>query len=112
MVVCRPAVQSAQEIQDRIALSAGSVSTAVNALCDDGLLERVVQSGKRRIYYRLSAEGWESVVAARLRAVTEARQVADRALQASGGEADDRLRALRDTSARVEAGMAELLRRA
>jgi DNA-binding transcriptional regulator GbsR (MarR family) len=109
MVVCRPAIQSAQQIMDELALSAGSVSAAVNALRDDGLLERVMRSGERRVYYRLSAQGWERVLQARFRTVGAVRQAAERALQESRGEADHRLCELRDTYARVEAGMAALL---
>jgi DNA-binding transcriptional regulator GbsR (MarR family) len=111
MVVCRPALQSAPQIMDQLALSAGSVSTAVNALHDNGLLERVARAGDRRAYYRLSAQGWENVLEARLRTLGEVRRAADRALQAARGQADDRLWELRDTHARVEAGLAELLRR-
>jgi DNA-binding transcriptional regulator GbsR (MarR family) len=109
MVVCRPATQSAPQIMDELALSAGSVSAAVNALRADGLLERVVQTGDRRAYYRLSAHGWESVLQARFRALGAVRQAAERALHESRGEADQRLSELRDTYARIEAGMAALL---
>ena len=109
MVVCRPAIQSAQQIMDELALSAGSVSAAVNALRDDGLLERVIRAGERRVYYRLSAQGWESVLQARLRALGAVRQAAERALQESQGEEDHRLSDLRDTYARIEDGLAALL---
>jgi DNA-binding transcriptional regulator GbsR (MarR family) len=109
MVVCRPAAQSARQIMDELALSAGSVSAAVNALHDDGLLERVTRAGDRRVYYRLSAQGWESVLQAHFRALGQVRMAAERALHGSRGEADDRLSELRDTYARVEAGLAALL---
>ncbi len=109
MVVCRPPVQSAQQIRDALSLSAGSVSTAVNALHDDGLLERVNRPGDRHVYYRLTAQSWGRVVEARFQALIEVRRAADRAFHASRGEADHRLRQLRETYARVEAGLAELL---
>jgi DNA-binding transcriptional regulator GbsR (MarR family) len=109
MVVCRPPVQSAQQIMDALTLSAGSVSAAVNALHDDGLLERVNLAGDRHVYYRLTPQGWGRVVEARFQALIEVRRAADRALRASRGEADHRLRQLRETYARVEAGLAELL---
>ena len=109
LVVCQPPAQSAQQIMDDLALSAGSVSAAVNALRADGVLERVMRAGDRRAYYRLSAQGWESVLQARLRALGAVRQAAERALQESQGEEDHRLSELRDTYARVEAGMAALL---
>lgn len=109
MVVCRPPVQSAHQIMDALVLSAGSVSTALNALHDDGLLERVNRAGDRHVYYRLTPQGWGGVVEARFQALIEARRAADRALQAARGEADHRLRQLSETCARLEAGLAELL---
>jgi DNA-binding transcriptional regulator GbsR (MarR family) len=109
MVVCRPAAQSAQQIMGELGLSAGSVSSAVNALHGDGLLERVTRPGDRRGYYLLSAQGWESVLEARFRGVGDVRRAADKALRASRGEADYRLCALREIYARVEAAMVDLL---
>ena len=109
LVVCQPPAQSAQQIMDDLALSAGSVSAAVNALRADGVLERVMRAGDRRAYYRLSAQGWESVLQARLRALGAVRQAAERALQESQGEEDHRLSELRDTYARIEDGLAALL---
>jgi DNA-binding transcriptional regulator GbsR (MarR family) len=112
MVVCQPTVQSAQQIMSELRLSAGSVSGAVNALHDDGLLERLMRSGDRHVYYRLRPQGWEEVLEARFRNLGEVRRTAERALRASRDEADPRLRALRDIYGRVELGVAQLLRRA
>jgi predicted DNA-binding transcriptional regulator len=111
MVVCTPGVQSAQQIMEELRLSAGSVSTAVNALHDNGILERVVRAGDRHVYYRLRAYAWENVLEARFRTIGEVRRAADRSLRASGGEADQRLRDLRDLCGRVELGLAEILHR-
>jgi DNA-binding transcriptional regulator GbsR (MarR family) len=111
MIVCQPAVQSAQQIMEELSLSAGSVSTAVNALHDEGLLERVTRTGDRHVYYRLRAQGWDRVLKERFRSLGEVRRAADRALQASGGEADQRLHELRDLYGRMESGLSELLAR-
>jgi DNA-binding transcriptional regulator GbsR (MarR family) len=111
MVVCTPGVQSAQQIMEELRLSAGSVSAAVNALHDNGILERVVRVGDRHVYYRLRAHVWEHVLEARFRTIGEVRRAADRSLQARRGEADQRLRDLRDMCGRVELGLAEILRR-
>ena len=111
MIVCQPAVQSAQQIMEELSLSAGSVSGAVNALHDDGLLDRVSRSGDRHVYYRLRAQGWDRVLKQRFRSLGEVRRAADRALQASGGEADERLLELRDLFGRIEYGLSELLAR-
>jgi DNA-binding transcriptional regulator GbsR (MarR family) len=111
MVVCTPGEQSAQQIMEELRLSAGSVSVAVNALHDNGILERVVRVGDRHVYYRLRAQAWENVLEARFRTIGELRRAADRSLRASHGEADQRLRDLRDMCGRVELGLAEILRR-
>jgi hypothetical protein len=79
-------------------------------LCEVGVVERVARPGDRRIYYRLCSQGWERVLESRFRAFTEMRRVAERALAASGGDADDRLYEMRDTYALMEEGVKDLLR--
>jgi len=110
MVVCEPHEQTAGDIQKHLELSAGSVSVAVRSLCDKGVIERATRPGDRRTYYRLSGHGWEEALARRFRALSEVRGVAERAIAASGGGADERLLEMRDTYALVEAGVNELLR--
>lgn len=110
MIVCAPPEQTATQVQEELALSAGSVSTSLRTLCEVGILERVARPGDRRIYYRLGSQGWERVLEARFRALTEMRLVAERALDASRGEADSRLVEMRDTYALMEDGVKELLR--
>lgn len=110
MIVCDPPEQAARRIQEGLSLSAGSVSTALRTLCEVGVVEKVARPGDRRIYYRVSSPGWERVLESRFRALTEIRRVADRALDAAGGEADDRLSEMRDTYALMEEGVKELLR--
>jgi DNA-binding MarR family transcriptional regulator len=110
MVVCDPPEQTAGDIQEELSLSAGSVSTSVRMLGDVGLLERAVRPGDRRTYYRLCDDGWEKVLEGRFRAFNEMRCVADRALDAAVGEADDRLVVMRDTWAFMEVRSEALLR--
>ncbi len=109
MVVCEPAEQTAPEVQQQLELSAGSVSTALRSLSESGILERVARPGDRRIYHRFSTQGWEQVLEARFRALSEMRRVAERALAAAGGESDERLRDMRDVYAHMEAGVADLI---
>ncbi len=109
MVVCEPPEQTASDIQENLALSAGSVSAAARSLCDMGMLERATRPGDRRIYYRLREHAWEKALAARFRVLTEVRRVAERAIDAAGSDADERLIEMRDTYALVEAGVDELL---
>lgn len=110
LVVCEPREQAAADIQTHLTLSAGSVSVAVRSLCDRGVIERATRPGDRRTYYRLCEDGWEMALAERFRALSEVRSVAERAMAAAGGDADERLVEMRDTSAQVEAGVDELLR--
>jgi DNA-binding transcriptional regulator GbsR (MarR family) len=110
MLVCKPAEQTAPDIQEELELSAGSVSTAVRFLTGMGMLERVDHRGDRRIFYRSSKLGWQRVLQNRTRAFTELKAVAEHAIDAAGGEADDRLVEMRDTYALMEAGVRELLR--
>jgi DNA-binding transcriptional regulator GbsR (MarR family) len=110
MIVCESPEQTASQIQEELALSAGSVSTSLRTLTEIGVLERAARPGDRRISYCFCAQGWERVLESRFRGLTEIRQVADRALDAAGDEADDRLVEMRDTYALMEAGVKELLR--
>lgn len=110
MIVCDPPEQTAQEIQRMLGLSAGSVSSAVRELAEVGMIERVRRPLDRHIYYRLRAQGWESVVSERFRAFSELRAVAEEALDAAGSAADGRLHEMRNTYAYLEAATAEVIR--
>ncbi|HXX88781.1 MAG TPA: MarR family transcriptional regulator [Acidimicrobiales bacterium] len=96
LVVCDPAHQSAGQIQEALGLSAGSVSTGMAALVRAGLVDRLSLRGDRHTYYRIRAGGWQLLLAARLRVLSEIRHVADDALSQAHGHGDDRLRELRD----------------
>jgi DNA-binding transcriptional regulator GbsR (MarR family) len=109
MVVCEPAEQTAVDVQNELTLSAGSVSTSLRYLGEIGLVDRVSRPGDRRIFYRLDTDGWELVLQQRFRAFNEIRVVADKAVGASSGEANDRLHEMRDTWAFLEARAADLL---
>ena len=109
MVVCDPPTQSAGDIEVALHLSAGSVSAATRMLVDTGLLERVARPGERRIYFRLRPGGWEGALETRLRAATQLRVVADRAMDRSGGAADERLTNMREVYAWFEGRLDELL---
>ena len=109
MVVCESPDQTAADVQRELELSAGSVSTSLRFLGELGLVERVSRPGDRRIFYRLNPWGWEAVLQRRFRAFNEIRVVADKAVMAAAGQANDRLHEMRNTWAFLEAGAAELL---
>jgi DNA-binding MarR family transcriptional regulator len=110
MVVCEPPEQTAPEVQEQLGLSAGSVSTALRGLSDTGVLERVARPGDRRIFYRLSPQGWEQALEARFRALTDLRRLAERALDSAAGGGDKRLVEMRDFYSHMETGVATLIR--
>jgi DNA-binding transcriptional regulator GbsR (MarR family) len=109
IVVCDPPQQTAGDIQEALTLSSGSVSAAVRTLVDSGMLERVARPGERHTYYRLRPGGWGRVLESRFRTVTQLREVADRALVASRGEADHRLMDMRDAYSQFEAQLGVLI---
>jgi DNA-binding transcriptional regulator GbsR (MarR family) len=109
MVVCEPPEQSAADIQAGLKLSAGAVSAATRMLTGLGYLERLAYPGDRHIYYRLRPGGWDRALEARLRTMTQLREVADRALTSAGGQRHERLQDLHDVSAWFEDQIEELL---
>jgi DNA-binding transcriptional regulator GbsR (MarR family) len=111
MVVCEPAEQSAQDIQAGLKLSAGTVSAATRMLIGVGYLERVAYPGDRHIYHRLRRAGWDQALEARLRTVTQLRDLADRTLASVGDQGHERLQEMRDVYAWFETHIGELLRR-
>ncbi len=109
MVVCEPPEQSAPDIQAGLKLSAGAVSAATRMLTGLGYLDRVAYPGDRHIYYRLRRGGWDRALQARLRTMTQLREVADRALASAGDQGHERLTDLRDVSAWFEEQIEDLL---
>jgi DNA-binding transcriptional ArsR family regulator len=109
LVICDPPHQSAQQLQRALRLSAGSVSTGLGELTRAGLVERISFPGDRHTYCRIKPNGWQQLLAARIRVLVEIRDLADRALTAAGGEADHRLLELRDFYASFERLMAGIL---
>jgi DNA-binding transcriptional regulator GbsR (MarR family) len=108
LVVCEPAEQSVAEIRAVTGLSAGAVSAATTALVVGGLVDRVALPGERRRYYRIAPNGWRRLLQRRLDETAKVREVADVAL-ANGGEANERLRELRDFYAWFEENLSGLV---
>lgn len=100
LLVCEPHQQSAVQIQNRLQLSSGSVSIATNFLQRTGLIRRTTQPGSRRHYYEVDQECWERVVQSRLHQITQAIDLADRALALRPG--DQRLLGMRHLYAELE----------
>ena len=109
LVICDPPHQSAQQLQAALGLSAGSVSTGLGELTRAGLVERISFPGDRHTYCRIKPDGWQQLLAARVRVLIGIRDLADRALTAAGGEADHRLLEFRDFYASFEQMMTGIL---
>jgi DNA-binding transcriptional regulator GbsR (MarR family) len=109
LVVCEPPEQSAEQLRATLQLSAGAVSAAASSLVRAGIVTRVTFPGDRRLYYRLQPDGWQRLLRSRLEATSEVRRLAEEALDASGGQTSERLRAMRDFYARCEVVFADLL---
>lgn len=58
LVICQPAGQTSQTIQEKLQVSAGTVSGAAVTLKDMGLVIETKQPGSRRIYYELQPSGF------------------------------------------------------
>ena len=112
LVVGQPPEQQAREIQSALALSAGSVSNSVRTLEEAGMVEHVTHPGDRHLYYRVRRGSWERAVEARLAEMAGLRQVAERAIAASGGQADGRIAEMRDVYAWFEARLGDLVHEA
>ena len=109
LVVCAPRYQSAEQLQETLRLSAGSVSSATTTLVRDGVVARVTFPGDRRIYYQVHTDGWPRLLRARIHMLGQARHIAEQAMGAAGEATDDRLRGMHDLYARLEKLFAGLL---
>ena len=108
LVVCDPPHQSVEELRETLGLSAGAISMATAALTRMGVVERVVQPGRRRLFYRLHPGAWERVLRLRLEALTQARAAAEEALT-QAPEPQPRLTGMRDMYAWFESRINDLL---
>jgi DNA-binding transcriptional regulator GbsR (MarR family) len=111
LVVCDPPYQSARQLQAGLQLSAGSVSTGVNALVHGGFVRRLALPGDRHRYYEIGPDGWRRLLAGQLQVVGEIRRITDQAMEAAGPGADRRLVDMGRFYARCEPMLADLLDR-
>jgi DNA-binding transcriptional regulator GbsR (MarR family) len=96
LVVCDPPEQTAHELQTRLQLAAGTVSSVTRTLAELGALDRRARAGDRRTYYALRERAWERVLVGRYRALAEVLSVVERTASEAGDEAGPRLTHMRD----------------
>ena len=58
LLVASPPEQSAAQLAERLQASRGSISTMTRMLETPGLIQRVRKPGDRRVYYRMTPDGW------------------------------------------------------
>lgn len=112
--VCEPETQSLAEIATSLGVSRASVSTSARLLEQVGFLERTIQAGDRRDYYRLSRDGWHRFMETRIETMRRLRRNAEHGLRVLEGESPerrDRLERMRRLYSFLEQEMPKLLER-
>jgi len=89
LLICEPALQSMQQIGDRLMASKGSVSTTLRMLAQLGLVEKTTSSTQRRDHYRLATDFTERLLAMNLRHFIEFRKIAARGLSLLDGMSEE-----------------------
>lgn len=104
---------SADELEERLEASAGSVNVALQFLVRQGVLERVRVPGQRRYYFGLRAGGMEILVGRRLAVMGEVKDLAARGVRqfAERPVVRARFQELYEFYAWVEAEMTALIER-
>src|SRR3954470_12569040 len=87
--VCEPETQSLAEIATSLGVSRASVSTSTRLLEHVGFLERTIQPGDRRDYYRLSRDAWHRFMQTRIDTMRRLRRNADHGLRVLDGESPE-----------------------
>ena len=113
LLICDPSEQSAAQLQHAIGASAGSVNTMIRQLQAAGFVERRGEPGSRRLWYRIAPGAFGRALAARVRLVTELKDLAEAGLAAINPRSKraDRLLEMRDCYAFFEEEFPALVER-
>jgi len=89
---------SAQDLQEQIGASAGSISNSLSTLTRMGMIDRVWVPGDRRSYYVASPQAFDRLLVRRAEALTQLVAVAERGLDvfADVPQARERLQHMHD----------------
>lgn len=93
LLICEPRYQSAEDVQQRLRLSAGSVSTALSFLQQVGLVRKLTFRDDRRFYYELAPDCWRKLIETRKLQMKQGVALADEGLAL--GKNNTRLREVR-----------------
>ncbi len=94
LLICEPPHQSAEQIQDTLQLSSGSVSSAMSVLNRMGIVKRKTKTGSRRLFYELDSDCWTKIIQIRLLQIKRGQQIAENGLKLSDN--NTRLLGMRD----------------
>jgi DNA-binding transcriptional regulator GbsR (MarR family) len=89
LLICEPALQSMQQVGDRLSASKGSISTTLRMLMQLGLVEKTTSPAQRRDLYRLTPDFTERLLAMNLRRFIEFRKIAARGLSLLDGMSEE-----------------------
>jgi DNA-binding transcriptional regulator GbsR (MarR family) len=97
LFISEPPLQSLTEIARALGASKASISTNTRLLVGTGLIERTSKPGSRGAYFQITAEGWTSLLEAKLRAITHFKDLAAHGLVELGAQySEARLERLRE----------------
>lgn len=94
LTVCEPPEQTASQIQAALGLSAGSISTATQALVRTELVDRIRLPNDRHHYYVVRPDSWKRSLLRSFRAVDKGAALAENGLKTMPD--NPRLKAMRD----------------
>ncbi|GAB4084845.1 hypothetical protein GCM10028784_14750 [Myceligenerans cantabricum] len=97
LLACDPPGQQAQQIEEALEASSGSVSTNLRMLVQLGFVEKIAVPGDRRAHYRVGPEAWDAVISDQLRVSGALRRVAEKGLEVLSGAPEEDRRRLQDT---------------
>ena len=109
LIICEPSRQSSTDIQKAVALSSGSVSSALAMLRVTGLIERYRAKDQRSYYYELDSEGWRRSTIQKLQSLGQWVDLAEQGLRAS--PRNPRLVMMRDIFKQFDQEFADIARR-
>lgn len=81
LLICQPEHQSAEQIQEKLQLSTGSVNTATTLLRRLGLIKRTTFPSDRHHYYEVDIDCWQQLIDARIRQFTNGLKIASDGLK-------------------------------
>jgi DNA-binding transcriptional regulator GbsR (MarR family) len=83
LTFCEPARQTANEIQQTLRFSAGSISSSLTILRRVGLICRTKDSGDKKYYYELDHDGWMRATLQRFAALDTIVDLTDKAVKSA-----------------------------